>query len=278
MSPRKPKSRRAVVSRSDSRAIGSVSSEPYFIYQGATPALSRTVPDFLPKTDDEVAKKVAARIMTDDQLLVVLAQNGKRDAWGVSLFGVNLSGTQVGSVGLFTPLLTMCDFTAANLKGASIGHHWPTGHLQIQAAVFERADFSDGFLFRLSFDRCNMINAIFRSTLIQGCLFSETHLEASAWQESKLQGDVVFTVCNLSSAMFNGIAPAPGYSAKFHANGSKLEDAQFWDCNLQGAIFSGTMNSGTKFVRCNLRNANFSGSNHRDAVFDHCDLTGAIRP
>lgn len=120
-------------------------------------------------------------------------------------------------------------------------------HAEYENCIFERCDFSKGYLDNQIFLECEFID----------CNLSNVNLVNTTFKEVK------FSHCKLI-----GLA--------FHTCNSFLMDFSFYDCNLNFSIFTELKLIGQVFKACNLSEADFSDCDLSNSKFVDCNLERTI--
>jgi len=137
-------------------------------------------------------------------------------------------------------------FPVENLAEGWAARHLD-GHHEFDEYRFVNCDFSDADLSNLRFTDC----------LFEGCNLSSARLADTALQ------NVAFTECKLLGLQFTACR-------------DMLFGVHFDYCQLRYASFAGRKMPGTRFGRCTLDEVDFADADLSGAMFQNCSLAGAV--
>jgi uncharacterized protein YjbI with pentapeptide repeats len=130
------------------------------------------------------------------------------------------------------------------------GENYTTTRLpraEYENCIFERCDFSKGYIDNQTFLECEFID----------CNLSNANIVNTTFKE------VTFSHCKMMGLALNTC-------------NSFLMDFSFFDCNLNFAIFTELKLIGQLFKSCNLEEADFSDCDLSNAKFMACNLNRTI--
>lgn len=124
-------------------------------------------------------------------------------------------------------------------------------HCSFTNCIFATIDLVDSKFYDSSFTNCNFSNSKYSSTQFREVTFLGCKLIGAGFSDKNLAFSANFNDCDLRYAEFSGI---------------NLSKKLFHRCTLD------TM----RFINCNLRGATFSESSFKETLFHNCELQNAV--
>ena len=117
--------------------------------------------------------------------------------------------------------------------------------------ILSEIDLVDSKYYNTIFTNCNFSNSKYSTTQFRDTTFLDCKLIGAGFSDKNLAFSANFTECDLRYAEFSGI---------------NLSSKLFKRCNMDA----------TRFIKCNLRGSKFSDSSFKDAIFHSCDLQNTV--
>jgi len=123
--------------------------------------------------------------------------------------------------------------------------------------IISEIDLVDSKYYNTTFTNCNFSNSKYSTTQFRDVTFIGCKLIGAGYSEKNLAFSANFTECDLRYAEFSGI----NLSKKIFQR-CRFDTARFVNCNLRGSKFSESSFQNTIFHKCNLQSAVFSESEY----------------
>ncbi len=118
--------------------------------------------------------------------------------------------------------------------------------------IFSDIDMSDSKFYDTIFINCNFSNSRYSATQFRDTSFRGCKLIGAGFSDKNFAFSANFTECDLRYAEFSGLN-----LSKKHFHQCNLDAARFMRCNLKETKFTESSFKGTIFHNCNLQHATF---------------------